>query len=156
MPESAGSPLPLVHSGGSIAVVAEIPTGTVTFLFSDIEGSTHWWEEVPGPMRQAMERHDAILRCAITAQAGYVFSTGGDGFAASFTRAGSACEAAVQAQTALAAESWPEPVSLRVRMALHTGEVAGRGGDYFGCAYSLSAPARHAPDSPSLLRTPLP
>ena len=60
------------------------PTGTVTFLFTDIEGSTRLWEERPVEMRGALAEHDAIVRGAIDAHGGYVFSTGGDGFAVAF------------------------------------------------------------------------
>jgi len=56
------------------------PSGTVTFLFTDIEGSTRLWQSVPEAMRQALQRHDAIIRAAVEAHDGYVFSTGGDGF----------------------------------------------------------------------------
>ena len=63
------------------------PTGTVTFLFTDIEGSTRLWEERPDEMRAALAEHDAIVRSAIEAHGGYVFSTGGDGFAAASARA---------------------------------------------------------------------
>jgi len=89
-------------------------------------------------MRSALERHDSILRAAIDGHGGYVFSTGGDGFGVAFPRAGDAIEAAVEAQTALAAESWPEGTRIRVR-GLHTGEVAERGGDYFGTAVNQAA-----------------
>jgi class 3 adenylate cyclase len=83
------------------------PSGTVTFLFTDIEGSTGLWESDPEAMRAALERHDSILRTAIDGHGGYVFSTGGDGFAAAFTRALDALQAAIDAQAALADEAWP-------------------------------------------------
>ena len=75
------------------------PSGTVTFLFTDIEGSTRLWQQDEAAMRSALERHDAILRSAIDGHGGYVFSTGGDGFGAAFARAGEAVAAAVEAQT---------------------------------------------------------
>ena len=109
-----------------------VPSGTVTFLFTDIEGSTHLWQAAPEAMRQSLERHDAIVRRAIEVHGGYVFSTGGDGFAAAFARAGEAVAAAVEAQRGLGAEPWPEDAPLRVRMGVHTGEVSERDGDYFG------------------------
>jgi class 3 adenylate cyclase len=62
------------------------PSGTVTFLFTDIEGSTRLWEERPDEMRAALARHDEILRATIEGNGGYVFATGGDGFAAAFAR----------------------------------------------------------------------
>ena len=83
------------------------PSGTVTFLFTDIEGSTRLWEEAPTEMRAALARHDHVLRTAIDAHGGYVFSTGGDGFAVAFGRAGDAVAAALDAQGALAGEPWP-------------------------------------------------
>jgi predicted ATPase len=83
-------------------------------------------------MRQALERHDLILRDAIAAHGGFVFSHGGDGVAVAFHRAGEAVAGAVDAQRALLDESWPSGVELKVRMGLHTGEADERDGDYFG------------------------
>lgn len=103
------------------------PSGTVTFLFTDLEGSTRLWEERPEEMRAALVDHDAIVRSAVDAHDGYVFSTGGDGFAVAFQRAADAVAAAEQAQAGLAGHSL-----LRARMALNTGEVHERDGDYFG------------------------
>ena len=74
--------------------MGDTPTGTVTFLFTDIEGSTRLWEERPDEMRAALAEHDALLRAVIDAHGGYVFSTGGDGFAAAFSRAHHAIDAA--------------------------------------------------------------
>ena len=107
--------------------MGDTPTGTVTFLFTDIEGSTRLWEERPDEMRAALAVHDALVRAAIDEHSGYVFSTGGDGFAAAFSRAHDAIGAARKAQSALA----DRPL-LRVRMGIHTGEVQERDGDYFG------------------------
>jgi len=104
----------------------------VTFLLTDIEGSTRLWQQDEAAMRAALERHDRILRAAIERHGGYVFSTGGDGFGVSFARAGEAVAAAVEAQAALAAEPWPEQTPIRVRMGVHTGEAEERDGDYFG------------------------
>jgi predicted ATPase len=104
----------------------------VTFLFTDIEGSTRLWESAPDAMGSAIERHDSLVRSAVAAHGGYVFATGGDGFAVAFARAGEALAAALDAQAALAVEAWPPRAPVRVRMALHTGEVAERDGDYFG------------------------
>src|SRR5690349_5670915 len=107
-----------------------LPTGTVTFLFTDIEGSTHLWEEHLASMRLALARHDALLRVAIERHAGVVFKTVGDAFCAAFAMAPNAIEAALDAQRSLAAGTTDLP--LRVRMALHTGTVEQREGDYFG------------------------
>jgi predicted ATPase len=90
-------------------------------------------------MRAALARHDDALRSAIEAHRGYVFSTGGDGFAAAFSRAGDAVAAALDAQAALTDPEWPTPSLLRVRMGLHTGEVEERDGDYFGPAVNRAA-----------------
>jgi predicted ATPase/class 3 adenylate cyclase len=115
------------------------PSGTVTFLFTDIEGSTGLWEAAPDAMRAALAWHDSILRDAIEAHGGYVFATGGDGFAAAFARAGDALAAAEKARTALANEQWPAAAPIRVRMALHTGEASERDGNYFGRAVNRAA-----------------
>jgi predicted ATPase/class 3 adenylate cyclase len=108
------------------------PSGTVTFLFTDVEGSTRLWDEYPDVMRVALARHDELLRKAVESFDGFVFSTGGDGLAAAFHRAADGVGAAVAAQRALTAEPWPEQVALRVRMGVHTGEAEERDGDYFG------------------------
>jgi predicted ATPase/class 3 adenylate cyclase len=123
---------PSVLPMGEAGVVRGLPSGTVTFLFTDIEGSTPLWDAHPQAMREALTRHDEIVRKAIDTADGYIFSTGGDGFGAVFQRAGNAVAASVGAQRDLAAEPWPDDVELRVRMGLHTGEVQERDGDYFG------------------------
>src|SRR6187549_1286745 len=115
------------------------PSGTVTFLFTDIEGSTSLWEAHPEAMRLALSRHDEILRKAVDGFDGFVFSTGGDGVAAAFHRAGDGVGAAVAAQRALRAEPWPEPLVLKVRMGIHTGEAEERDGDYFGSPVNRAA-----------------
>src|ERR671937_2169954 len=108
-----------------------LPSGTVTFLFTDIEGSTTRWEHHPEQMHAALERHDAILRQAIEANGGYVFRTEGDAFRAVFAIAPQALQAALEAQRALIAEPWSEEIApLRVRMALHTGAIEMRDADY--------------------------
>jgi predicted ATPase/class 3 adenylate cyclase len=104
----------------------------VTFLFSDLEGSTRLWEAHGEAMRAALAVHDQIVRRALESAGGLVFATGGDGFGAAFSRAGEAVAAALAAQRRLAAQDWPEGISLRVRMGLHTGEADERDGDYFG------------------------
>ena len=117
----------------------QVPTGTVTLLFSDIEGSTRLWDQVPEAMARALRRHDELLRSAIEGSGGYVFKTVGDAFRATFPTATEAVRAAVEAQCALGAEQWPEEAVLRVRMALHTGECEERDGDYFGPALNRVA-----------------
>jgi adenylate cyclase len=112
--------------------VPTLPSGTVTFLFTDIEGSTRLWETQREAMTAALARHDALLRQCIESRGGHIFKTGGDAFCAAFATAASAVEAALAAQRSLRAERWPEQASIRARMALHTGAAEIRDGDYFG------------------------
>ena|SRR3712207_2631582 len=114
--------------------MAELPSGTVTFLFTDIEGSTKLWERYATAMRSALVRHDEILHSAIEGGGGHAFKTVGDAFCAAFSSAPEALGAALSSQRALHAEQWDEVCVIRVRMALHTGAVDERGGDYFGPA----------------------
>ena len=112
------------------------PSGTVTFLFTDIEGSTERWEHFPEAMKTALARHDALLRASVQGRGGYVFKTVGDAFCATFLTAAEAVGAALDAQRALHAENWSDHgdgfAEVRVRMGLHTGEAHEREGDYFG------------------------
>src|SRR6476659_9042811 len=85
-----------------------LPTGTVTFLFTDVEGSTRLWETQREAMAEALTRHAALLRQCIEVWGGHIFKTGGDAFYATFPTAASAVEAALAAQRALRAERWPE------------------------------------------------
>ena len=108
------------------------PTGTITLIFTDIEGSTRQWESHPEAMRDALRRHDDLLRTAISQHRGYVFKTIGDAFCAAFGDADDAVAAVLAMQLALAAESWPDGIELKVRAALNTGEAEFRDNDYFG------------------------
>jgi predicted ATPase/class 3 adenylate cyclase len=108
------------------------PTGTVTFLFTDIEGSTKMWESHPQVMQGALSRHDVILRKATQEHEGYVFKTVGDAFCCAFPTAPDALEAAMVAQRTLLSSEWEQTGPLRVRMALHMGVAEERDGDYFG------------------------
>ncbi len=119
--------------------MAGLPTGTVTFLFTDIEGSTKLWEEHTEAMRAALGRHDDLLHETIARHHGHVFKTVGDAFHAAFPTASDALTAALDAQRALARERWALPDGLRVRMALHTGVAEPRNGDYFGPALNRAA-----------------
>ena len=119
--------------------MAQAPTGTVTFLFTDLESSTRLWEEHPEAMRAALARHDAILRDAVEMHDGHVVKTTGDGLHAAFALAHDALVAALDAQRALVAEDWTLQQPLRVRMGLHTGEAELREGDYFGPAVNRAA-----------------
>jgi predicted ATPase/class 3 adenylate cyclase len=109
-------------------------SGTLTFLFTDLEGSTRLWERFPQAMKRALERHDSILRTAVTAAGGQVVKTTGDGLMAVFGSAAEAVRACLAAQRGLVEEPWPETGVLRVRMGLHSGEAQPRGEDYFGPA----------------------
>lgn len=101
----------------------ELPRGTVTFLFTDIEGSTKLWQQFPDAMPAALARHHEILNSAIQAHNGYVFQIIGDGFHAAFTFAPDAANAALDIQHALCHEAWGETGPIRVRMALHSGHA---------------------------------
>jgi len=109
-----------------------LPSGTVTFLFTDVEGSTRLWEDHPEVMHDVLARHDEILRGAIESHAGYVVKTTGDGFHAAFGTARDALEAALAAQQTLAREAPVRGVAVKVRMGVHTGEARLRDGDYYG------------------------
>ena len=119
--------------------VSELPSGTVTFLFTDLEGSTRLWEEFPDAMHTALARHDEILRDAVERRDGYVVKTTGDGLHAAFALAPDGVAAALDAQRALVAEDWNLPDPLEVRMGLHTGGAELRGGDYYGPAVNRAA-----------------
>src|ERR687893_813113 len=124
---------PLKGSKEDIKVVATSPpTGTVTFLFTDIEGSTRMWERSPQAMQAALARHDELLRRAIEEHGGYVFKTVGDAFCCAFRTAPDALEAALNTQRRLLSSKWEQTGPLKVRMALHTGVAEERDGDYFG------------------------
>lgn len=123
LPDSTGLKLPLVGD--------HRPSGTVTFLFTDVEGSTRLWEEHSARMSAALAEHDRILRSAVDDGDGYIFATGGDSVAAAFAGAGSALEAALAAQVALTDLADGVP-SIKVRMGVHTGRADERDGDYFG------------------------
>jgi predicted ATPase/class 3 adenylate cyclase len=119
--------------------MAGLPSGTVTFLFTDVEASTRLWQDHPEAMRDTLARHDALLRSAIESHGGFVVKTTGDGFHAAFSTAHDAVEAAIEAQRAIGAESWDAVGPLRVRMGVHTGEAQHRDGDYYGTAVNRAA-----------------
>jgi predicted ATPase/class 3 adenylate cyclase len=108
------------------------PTGTVTFLFTDIEGSTRHWEQHGAAMWAALARHEAVLRAHCAAHRGWVYKQIGDGFQVAFQTAPAALAAAVAIQCALHSDAWGQADPLRVRMALHTGETEERADDYVG------------------------
>jgi predicted ATPase/class 3 adenylate cyclase len=122
--------------------MSSLPTGTVTFLFTDIEGSTQLWEQHPEAMKPALARHDAVLREAVESNHGHVIKTTGDGCHAVFSTAIDAACAGLAAQRNLqqTSELSENPkVSLRVRMGIHTGEAEARAGDYFGQSLNRAA-----------------
>ena len=121
------------------SVDLKLPSGTVTFLFGDVEGSTRLWERNPDGMAKALKRHDELARSEIEASGGYVFKMVGDAFCAAFPTAKQAVESATSLQRALSSEPWPTDADLRVRMALHSGESEERDGDYFGPAVNRVA-----------------
>ncbi|MDQ3226762.1 MAG: adenylate/guanylate cyclase domain-containing protein, partial [Chloroflexota bacterium] len=112
--------------------MSERSAEVVTFLFTDVEGSTRLWEADPRAMSVALARHDALLHRAIATAGGVVFKTVGDAFCAVFPTPHAAVAAAVAGQRALHANAAATPLSLKVRMAIHTGPADPRGGDYFG------------------------
>jgi predicted ATPase/class 3 adenylate cyclase len=120
-------------------VVMGAPLGTVTFLFTDIEGSTRLWQVDEAAMREAVRSHDELLRGTIHEWGGRIFSAMGDGFAAAFTSARAALGAAQAAQARLAKQKWSTTEALRVRMGVHSGEADERDGDYFGTAVNRAA-----------------
>src|SRR5687768_355452 len=122
----------------------ELPTGTVTFLLTDIEGSTALWEQHRDAMRQALVRHDVLVEQLVAEHHGQVVRPRGEGDSrfAVFARATDAVAAAAALQQALHAEPWPTPTPVRVRMALHTGEADLRLGDYYGSAVNRCARLR--------------
>ncbi|MBN2147485.1 MAG: tetratricopeptide repeat protein [Anaerolineales bacterium] len=115
-----------------------LPIGTVTFLFTDIEGSTRLWEKHPKAMQANLARHDYLLRLIIEAHGGCVFKTVGDAFCAAFHTAPAALEAALAIQRTLLDEDWGQ-TPIRVRSALHTGAAQERDGDYFGPTLNRTA-----------------
>ena len=119
--------------------MSELPSGTVTFLFTDLEGSTRLWDDHPEAMSDALARHDEILRSVITSHGGHVVKTTGDGVHAAFGTAHDALDASAEAQRVLAAEPWDGTWPLKVRMGLHTCEAELRDGDYYGSAVNRAA-----------------
>ncbi len=108
------------------------PTGTVAFLFSDIEGSAIRWDAHRAEMQEAVRRHDELMRAAIERNGGYVFKTIGDAFCAAFATVPQAVTAALDAQPAIGAVDWNVVDGLRVRTAIHAGIADERDSDYFG------------------------
>lgn len=119
--------------------IQETRTEVATFLFTDIEDSSGWWERHPRPMRAALELHDDLLKTVMHRNGGTVFSLAGDGFGVSFDRAEAALAAACDAQAAMAQADWPEPIALRVRIGLNSGPSQRRDQNHFGNAVNRAA-----------------
>jgi predicted ATPase/class 3 adenylate cyclase len=109
-----------------------LPSGTVTFLFTDIEGSTRRWDEFGAAMNAVVARHDALLTEIISRHGGTVFKTVGDALCAVFERPLDAASAALDMQRVLQHDSWEDVGGLRVRIGVHTGSAFARDQDYFG------------------------
>ena len=133
-----------MHWRRGIPQMPELPTGTVTFLFTDIEGSTILWEQHPEEMRAALVRHDDLIEEVVEANSGVLVRPRGEGDSrfAVFPRASDAVAAACAIGRAFLVESWAIPEALRVRIALHTGEADLRAGDYYGSAVNRCARLR--------------
>ncbi len=110
----------------------------MTFLFTDVEGSTALWMRDAEGMSASLLVHDDVLRASIESHGGYIFTTAGDAFCAAFRRVSDGVAAAADAQDRLGRVRWPGP-ELRVRMGLHLGEAVERQGDYFGPVVSIAA-----------------
>ncbi len=121
------------------SVAFRAPSGTVTFLFTDIEGSTKRWERDREAMSGALARHDVLVRAALEGRGGFVFKTVGDAFCVAFATAPQALAAALDVQRAIGEADWRAVDGLRVRIALHTGDAEVRDGDYFGPAVNRVA-----------------
>jgi len=123
----------VVRDDDVVAVENTPPSGTVTFLFTDIEGSTELWDREPVAMQAALVDHDRLVREALTDRAGYVFAATGDGFGAAFDDPSDAVSAAATVHRKLAAHEWGlAEGSLRARVGVHSGVAFEREGNYFG------------------------
>jgi predicted ATPase/class 3 adenylate cyclase/tetratricopeptide (TPR) repeat protein len=121
--------------------MGSLPSGTVTFLFTDIEGSTKLWEQSPKAMKSALAKHDSILKEVVESNNGQIIKTTGDGIHAVFSTAIDAISASLEAQRTFQTSEVLETsdVSLRIRMGLHTGEAALRDDDYYGGVLNRAA-----------------
>jgi DNA-binding SARP family transcriptional activator/DNA-binding beta-propeller fold protein YncE len=116
-----------------------VPAGTITFLFTDIEGSTQLVKELRGRYGQVLDEHRRLLRAAFAAHDGYEIDAQGDSFFVAFVSAREALLAAVEGQLALLSHRWPDDLRLSVRIGLHTGQVVASGGRYTGLAVHRAA-----------------
>ena len=116
-----------------------MPSGTITFLFTDVVGSTRLWAADPEAMSAALRVHDQILTDTVAKYEGHVFSTAGDSYAAAFARASAAVECADAVQQGLAGVDWGTWPALSVSIGLHQGEAEERDANYFGPAVNQAA-----------------
>jgi YVTN family beta-propeller protein len=119
--------------------MSEMPTGAVTFLFTDIEGSTRLVKQLRDRYGEVLHEHQRLLRAAFEAHGGYEVDTQGDSFFVAFASARDALLAAVEGQLALSSHPWPDGVAIKVRMGLHTGQATAAGGRYTGLAVHRAA-----------------
>src|SRR3954452_22661851 len=119
--------------------MSTLPSGTVTFLFTDIEGSTRLLQQLGDGYADVLAEHQRILRAAFAAHGGHEIDTQGDSFFVAFDRARSAVAAAVEAQRGLAEHDWPEGAAVRVRMGLHSGDPIVREESYTGMGVHRAA-----------------
>jgi predicted ATPase/class 3 adenylate cyclase len=133
-----------IGSSASSAHARPLPTGTVTFLFTDVEASTRNWEKHPNAMRAALAHHDHLIEALVGRHEGAVVRPRGEGDSrfAVFARASDAVAAALAIQRALRTEPWPGQLALRVRLAVHSGEAELRAADYYGSAVNRCARLR--------------
>ena len=148
-PASAGEFLELLRADWE----ADLPTGVLTFVMTDIEGSTSLWDRHAKAMPEALIRHDAILERIVESKRGHLIKSMGEGDSSVsvFASATDAVPAAAEIVRAVEAEDWSDGMSLRVRVGLHTGEAAQRGGDYFGPTVNLAARIRGEADGGHVL-----
>jgi predicted ATPase/class 3 adenylate cyclase len=119
--------------------IRDLPSGTVTFLFTDIEGSTRLLQDLGDRYAELLDDHCRLIRHAVAAEDGTEVGTEGDSFFVAFADAARALSAAVSAQRALEAQAWPDGAQVRVRMGLHTGEGKRGGGNYIGLDVNRAA-----------------
>lgn len=138
--------------------MAELPGGTVTFLLTDVEGSTALWEQADEAMGVALARHDVLFDDAVTRHDGIHIRPRGEGDSrfAVFVHAHEAVAAALDIQRAFAAEPWPTPRPIRVRIGVHSGEAQVRADDYYGTAVNRCAPACVVSDMGGRCSSPAP
>src|SRR5579859_4856941 len=129
-------PMPARYRAGAMT---DLPSGAVTFLFTDIEGSTRLVKALRERYPQVLAEHGRLVRAAVAGQGGYEVDTQGDAFFAAFAGAKQAVLCALEIQRALAAHEWPDGAPVRVRIGIHTGDAVRTGGAYTGLAVHRAA-----------------